>query len=676
MSDHHDIHFTLPALWILLPLMAGISLHAMPWQAALVMAVLAVGLTVCHFVYAHNSVSARWLMPLALCFGMIAAGHALYNAQADATRWQGAGGICRITITGRPVERANSWEYDADAGGQRVKIYIASDSTLMPGTALWIRTRWQPTHEKARGETFDYMHYLFLQGYSATAYVPAYGYSVSAETGMLNLMQRLRLTAGEARDRVIGIYRRSGITGDALAVLSALTLGSREELSPDIRQAYVRAGAMHVLAVSGLHVGIICLILMRLLWLFGYSRAGRAIRAALMIVALTGYAFITGLTPSVVRAAMMFGIILTARLLQIKHSLLNTLCFTAFLTLLIDPMALYSVSFQLSYCATAAIVSAMPWLRQHEPSRRIRTLYYAIAVTLAAQLGATPLLLYHFHQFSTVFFAAALLVVPFAEVVIYGAAALLLTQFSTVLSSIVATLLQWLLNLQNWVVKIIQSPSWSSVEVWISLPQCIALFCVSVCLIVLLYARNKWRATLLTFTAVAAFLLFTAVSITGRSGERVVIGQRGEMVAHIVGGGQMTVCCSDSAKAYAEAHELDVKYRITRTNWNECQNTAFVSGGKKWVVAQDTLLRYMKRRAKKSEYTEDSELSEYSAYSDNSPLAVNHLVIGRAAGRSKPEKLLAIYRPDTLHLLASYPQYRIATLDSLAQKQGIAIKKH
>lgn len=657
MSKRRKIHFTVPIAWALLPLAAGIALHGTPRLLVLILTILAVIGVICHFTCLRDNMRMQWLLPVSLCLAMFAAGTTLYQMRASASLWNGVQEKCRITITSEAVKHTSTLGYDAEAGGQKVKIYMASDSVITPGTSLWVRTQWNPTHDTQQTETFDYMHYLFLQGYSATAYIAADAYMTSSTPSQLTLLQQLKVFASTLRQKAITIYRKAGVGGDALAVLSALTLGSREDITPQIRQNYVRAGAMHVLAVSGLHVGVICLILTRLLFLFGISRSGRIVRALVIVAALTVYAFITGLTPSVVRAAVMFGIMMAAGLLQKKHCLLNTLCFTAFATLLIDPMALYSVSFQLSYSATASIIAVLPWLRQHEPENRWRRwLYYAMAVTVAAQLGTLPLLLYHFHQVSIVFFASALVVVPLAECAIVGAAVLLSLQWCMPLCTIAGRAMLWLLNLQNAIVELLQSPSWASAELWIPLSVCCALVATSTCVIWLPYATNSWKAARAALICLGVALILQLIDNHSSIAEKMIICHgRGDAVVNVTKHGKMTVCCSDSIQTATTVHELELKYHPSDVCWRISRNTAIDVSGSKWLIAQDTLLRFA---------------------ASEKQIQVDNLVVGRAAGRLKPRKLLSIFCPDTMILLQSYPNYRRQELDSITSAKGIILVKN
>ena len=229
------------------------------------------------------------------------------------------------------------------------------------------------------------------------------------------------------------LYQRltdGGLSGDELATVGALTLGYKEELDKDLKRHFQASGAAHVLAVSGLHTGIIYGIVLGLLTLGGRIRPlheewfKRGLLSATVIVVMWGYAWLTGMTPSVVRAVTMVTIFEIGRMCYRQAFSLNTIAAAAVLILLVHPTDLWSVSFQLSFAATAAIVilvkSLTPTL--HRPKNIWHTVGFyflgIILVSIAAQLGTLPITMYYFKQVSTYFLLANLIVLPLASVLV------------------------------------------------------------------------------------------------------------------------------------------------------------------------------------------------------------------------------------------------------------------
>lgn len=307
---------------------------------------------------------------------------------------------------------------------RRVYLYIAQDkcdSTLGRGDTLLALTR---IGTPGMLGSFDYGRYLRRQGIAGTGYVRQYVRIGDAEP------------EPEMRRRLIDRYRAAGVSAGAIGTLSALTLGAREELEPSIQSAFQRSGAMHVLAVSGLHTGILYMVLLWLLtggglWKPLYEQRGRRVALSVAVAGLLWlYAGLTGFSPSVCRSVLMVTIAEAAVCLRRDAWSLNTLAAAALVILAVRPNDLFSVSFQLSFAAMAAILlTAMPmkqslrlW-RLQRPAMRRATEYVAdiAVVSLAAQLGVLPLTMYYFGQMSNYFLLTNLLALPLAWLIMVGA---------------------------------------------------------------------------------------------------------------------------------------------------------------------------------------------------------------------------------------------------------------
>ncbi len=225
-----------------------------------------------------------------------------------------------------------------------------------------------------------------------------------------------------------GRLSAAGLSGDELATVGALTLGYKEDLDKDLRRHFQASGAAHVLAVSGLHTGIIYALLIGLLTLGGRykpmheNRLGRCAISLIIIAAMWGYAWLTGMTPSVVRAVLMVTIFEVGHMAYKRSFSINTIAAAAVLILLVKPTDLWSVSFQLSFAATAAIVLFMSaWSPAVSSARIPRILRYIlgiIVISIAAQLGTLPITMYYFHQVSTYFLLTNLIVLPLATLLV------------------------------------------------------------------------------------------------------------------------------------------------------------------------------------------------------------------------------------------------------------------
>ena len=260
------------------------------------------------------------------------------------------------------------------------------------------------------------------------------------------------------RNLLLKRYHHFGIKHEELAIISALTLGKKSLLTSELKSAYSSAGAMHVLAVSGLHVGIIFLVLQFVLGGLDRFRYGKIIKAIILLISIWVYAFITGLSPSVVRAATMFSFMITATSFKKKSNIYNTLGLSAFVILLVEPYMLLEVGFQLSYLAVIGII----YLHSHLYNLLyfkfwlINKAWEITCVSIAAQIVTAPLSILYFHQFPTYFLFSNLIVIPAAFLIIFIAIAFQLFSIIPIVANLLAWVLLQTVSILNFSVKWIE----------------------------------------------------------------------------------------------------------------------------------------------------------------------------------------------------------------------------
>ncbi|MCB0488685.1 MAG: ComEC family competence protein [Cyclobacteriaceae bacterium] len=277
------------------------------------------------------------------------------------------------------------------------------------------------------------------------------------------------------------------------AIALALTLGVTDGIDNDLRNAYSSSGAMHVLAVSGLHVGILYGIVILLLRPIKSLSWARWVNAIVTLLVLWSFAFITGLSPSVLRAVTMFSFIALAKPFGRSTSIYNTLAGSTFILLIYDPYLIMSVGFQLSYLAVLGIISIhRPLYQLIEPSNRLVDWVWNIScVSIAAQLSTFSLGLLYFHQFPVYFLVSNLFVIPGAFVVLVTSLLLLASNSIPFLSDVFAFVLQWSIKILNYGVFTFESLPYSLLEnVYINTTQCWLLMGVIAFLVLLSYRRS------------------------------------------------------------------------------------------------------------------------------------------------------------------------------------------
>ncbi|WPP49933.1 ComEC/Rec2 family competence protein [Catalinimonas niigatensis] len=290
-------------------------------------------------------------------------------------------------------------------------------STFVYGDQILIQGQAQRIKPPANPHEFDYRQFLIYQHIYHQHYLPKDQWTSIGS----NISNPLISFAYTARSRCRQVFAQGISDPQARGIAQALVLGIKTELDDEIRNAYAAAGAMHVLAVSGLHVGIIYLVLSFLLKpLEHIGKGGHVLKAVLCLLALWAYALLTGLSPSVMRAALMFSFIIVAEATRRQTNIYNTIAASAFFLLLFDPYLLMSVGFQLSYLAVLGIVYLQPKIyRWFNPENRwLDWLWGLTAVSIAAQLATFPLGLYYFQQFPIYFWLSNIIVIPAAYLIL------------------------------------------------------------------------------------------------------------------------------------------------------------------------------------------------------------------------------------------------------------------
>lgn len=252
-------------------------------------------------------------------------------------------------------------------------------------------------------------------------------------------------------------------TPSARAVINALVLGQKDNLPTVVRSAYSETGTMHVLAVSGLHVGMLYWLLN--LFLHGLKSLSyvRWLSPFIALSTLWFYAFITGLSPSVLRATLMFSLVIWAPMLGRSSNIYNTLAASAFLLLFWNPNWLFSVSFQLSYLAVLGIVYLQPRIYAwwSFSSWALNKLWLLASISLSAQIATAPVSIYYFHQFPNYFILANWVVVPAALLILCLGLGVLMTGFWASLSGFLAWILEHVVNGVNTFLSSVQTLPYS-----------------------------------------------------------------------------------------------------------------------------------------------------------------------------------------------------------------------
>jgi competence protein ComEC len=381
-----------------------------------------------------------------------------------------------------------------------------SEQQLPPaGSLIGFRASFRPIQEAKNPHAFD------PAAYWAQKQVRKQAWMESEELVLLRRPATASLFF--FRNRVLHLLGRVLPDQDQFGIAVALVLGDKAYLDKEVKSSYADSGAIHVLAVSGLHVGLVYALFYWILekisrWL----PLGRRLRLFCLLFILVAYAGFTGASPSVCRAVLMLSCWMISKALYKTTSTLNVVCVSAFILLIFNPGLLFDLGFQLSYSAVLGILFLYPLILESW-SPRFQVLQYAwklSSVSVAAQLGTLPWSLYYFHQFPTYFGLSSLLIIPLISLVLMMAFAYLLLSWEPFLSSWLGTLLQWLIEACNQIVLLIQQLPMALVEdIWIQQTDIVLYF-----LLLFLIIRAFWQLSYRLLIAQAVLLLIW-VSLQG-----------------------------------------------------------------------------------------------------------------------------------------------------------------
>jgi len=261
---------------------------------------------------------------------------------------------------------------------------------------------------------------------------------------LLNISFWLRDHCRQAFQKFIVVPREE-------SVMEALVVGYRDRMSFDIQQAYASAGVIHVLAVSGLHVGILYLVLEWLLFFMRRKKQWRRMQSLLIVLVIWLFAFVTGLSGSVVRAAMMFSLIAMGKNWNLSANPFNVIASSALIILIWNPLLIMDVGFQLSYAAVISISAFVPYMNwwMTRETKFGDSLWKTTSMSVSAQLGTLPFTTFYFHQFPTLFLIANIIVIPVSGVLLIGGIALALLQWWVPVAKVLAFVIEkveWLMN--------------------------------------------------------------------------------------------------------------------------------------------------------------------------------------------------------------------------------------
>jgi competence protein ComEC len=482
-----------------------------------------------------------------------------------------------------------------------------NDIFFKAGSLICIKGIISGHSQSGNPNAFDYGAYLLREGISGQMFVENADIVVLDDVSNAGLMDY----AERIRGFCSGIFNKSGISGVSLGILNALVLGERKGIDYELKDSFIHSGAIHVLAVSGLHVGIIYFIINFVLNLFFSSSSG--IRTAIVIFLMSVYGIITGFSPSVGRAVVMFAFMQIGKTTGKDVNVYNILCVSAFVLLLYDPFFLFSAGFWLSHLAVAGIVSfTSPIEGMVKTSISfVKKVWTIVSVSIAAQLGVLPVILFLFGAIPTYSLITNVLVLPLIAPVIILGLSLLALSWVPFLSDILVWVTDKLLKTIEFLVVKIDSIPYSYIDgIWVSVPLLIALYF----LIIAIYNLSEYitgkKIIILASALMFTFLIIDIQYFIKRSDKMVVFNAGNKTLIEMVNKGVSTTFSSSDLNKrnkdfiaaaferknvvktgnYIILHDtIDSPFPLAYQTTINNKNILLMSGGKKDVVINESV---------------------------------------------------------------------------------------
>lgn len=330
----------------------------------------------------------------------------------------------------------------------QVLVYHQSEKPLNPGELIWVWEKPEEIPPPVNPYEFDYRGYLERKGILFRQFLGDNFTRIGQKSGF-----DISFLIPHWREEMARMLRRHIQHEEAQQIALALLLGQKQELDRDTKKSFSEAGVMHVLAVSGLHVGILVGVLLLLVKPLRLNKRPKKIYLIGVLLVIWIYAMLTGMAPSVMRASVMFSLLTFGQLRDSRPSIFNILAFSAILMLVFDPDVIFEVGFQLSYLAVAGIVLIQPLIARLWLPRTVVLEYFwqLASVSIAAQLATFPLSIYYFHTFPTWFLPANMLVIPLTFIIMQLGIPLMMVGWIEPLGNFLGFITELLLRLEIWV---------------------------------------------------------------------------------------------------------------------------------------------------------------------------------------------------------------------------------
>jgi competence protein ComEC len=504
------------------------------------------------------------------------------------------------TITDYPVEKENTYMLTielnktiSDGVNNSVKgsivLYHRKDSiikAMLPGDILVVRCT--PLEIENRGNPNEFDYKTFMASKSIRYYAFTGKQNIKTHTSPKH--RKLKYIALIIREKIIKMYEERGIKNERLALVSAITLGQKNLLDPEVKQVFINAGIMHIMAVSGLHAVILSLFIFNLL--FFLKGKFNILRILITIFILWAFAFVTGLSPSVLRATLMFSFLQAGNLMNRKVNGINSVLASAFILIILKPSVITDAGFLLSYAAVIYIIGFyQDFYLQLQFKRWLPDkIWQSVVVTLVAQAGTLPLTIMLFNRFPVYFILTNVIIVPLSSLLIILGCMIPLTYTIVPVSEFLALILDKLTGLTEFLTATAASLPYSTIDkIGMTTVECILL---SLALSLLIYFLLKKQPFSIKYPVVAFIFFAIAVNIkkieNGKTNDLIVYNNPNHPTTGIRTGNTLHLLNnSDSVPSEVIRHIATKSLKIKLINYDD--KPGFFKAGTSKIIITDSL---------------------------------------------------------------------------------------
>lgn len=406
-----------------------------------------------------------------------------------------------VQVKAKSVLDTTSWEKSSG----KLLVYLKVPPEQSPpqtGQYIFLSGLIDEVKAPLNPDAFDFRAYLIRKGIYHQSFAPVGAWRIDT----LHQKQSLPIYLQHFCLKTLEKYLPPGNTR---AVGAALILGERSELSQEIQQAYSNSGAVHVLSVSGLHVGVLAIALRFVFGFWSRNKYAQKLGLGLELGSIWLFTLLTGAAPATLRAAVMFSMIIGARAVVRQYNIWNILAASAFVLLCWEPNLLWDIGFQLSYLAIAGIVAFQPRIYQcwSPPNLAWDYVWKLSSVGFAAQLSTGPLSIFYFHQFPVFFWLSGLVAVPLSGLILMLGLGLFLLEVLHIPAAWLGQILNWAIQLLNGSIVAIQELPQAVISgFWWNTLATLGMYSILILLAIALYRRKmSWLNAALVLLAIWGF---------------------------------------------------------------------------------------------------------------------------------------------------------------------------